>query len=198
MLVLRALARLVGTLLMLVLALVGLGVALYCFDGFISLGSARPDRLLHLPSVRRHIGHFLARLTAPGSTAALALVCGLGAMVIGLLLLAGTLRSRRERLAVLDRDPDHGTLAAKSRTLREMSRALAEQTPGATSVKRPQLNLSRRGARGRLNVTVSRAPTSDRTEVQRAVVEQLEPLSGPFGLRARVRVLTSREGQRVQ
>jgi len=61
---LRALTRLVGTLWMLALALLGLGLALYCFDGFISLGSARRDRLLGLPSVRRHVGHFLGQLAA--------------------------------------------------------------------------------------------------------------------------------------
>ncbi len=198
MLLLRALARLVGALLMLALALVGLGIAMYCFDGFIGLGSARPDRLLGLPSVRRHVGHFLSQLAAPGSTAALALVCGLGAMLIGLLLLAGTLRSRRERLVVLDRDRSDGTLAATPRTLREMSRALAEDTKGATSVKRPKLRMSRRGTRGRLTVTASRARTSDRREVERAVKERLEPITEPFGLRPGVRVRLGQGGDRVQ
>jgi len=53
MIVLRPLVRLVGVLWLLALALVGLGVALYCFDGLVSLGSARPDRLVDLMSVRR-------------------------------------------------------------------------------------------------------------------------------------------------
>ena len=74
MAVLRTLARLIGFLWMLLLALFGLGVALYCFDGLVSLGSARPDRLLHLPSVRRHVGRFLNQVAAPGSTAGLALL----------------------------------------------------------------------------------------------------------------------------
>ena len=195
---LRALTRLVGMLWMLVLALLGLGVALYCLDGFISLGSARPDRLLGLPSVRRHVGHFLGQLAAPGSTAALALVCGLGAMLIGLLLLLGTLRSSKERLAVLEQDSDGGTLASRPSTLRAMARALAEQAPGATGIKRPKLALSRRGSRGRLTVTASRARTSDRREVERAVKDQLEPLSGPFKLRPRVRVRAGERGERVQ
>lgn len=198
MLLLRFMTRIVGMIWMLALALLGLGIAMYCFDGFISLGSARPDRLLALSSVRRHVGHFLAQLAAPGPTAGLALLCGLGAMLLGLLLLLGTLRSRRERLVVLDRDASEGTLAARPRTLGEMSRALAEHAPGATSIKRPKLSLSRRGTRGRLEVTASRARTSDRSDVERAVKAQLEPISGPFGLRSRVRVRLGKEGQRVQ
>ncbi len=198
MVLLRASARLVGALLMLALALVGLGIALYCFDGFISLGSARPDRLLDLPSVRRHVGHFLNQIASPGPTAALALGCGVAAMLLGLLLLLGTLRPSKQRLAVLDRDSGAGTLAVQPRTLKEMGRALAGQAPGATSVKRPRLALSRRGTRGRLKVTASRARTSDPREVQRAVTDRLETISDPFGLRTRVRVRLGRAGERVQ
>ncbi len=198
MLLLRALTRLIGVLWVLVLALLGLGVALYCLDGLIGLGSARPDRVIDLPGVRRHVGHFLGQLAAPGSTAGLALLCGLGAMLLGLLLLVGTLRSSKQRLAVLDRDSSTGTLAARPRPLRDMSRALAEQASGASSVRRPKLSLSRRGTRGRLKVTASRAETSDRREVERAVKDQLEPLSGPFALRPRVRVRVGREGERAR
>ena len=95
---LRAIARLVGSLLMVVLALLGLGVATYCFDGFIGLGSARPDRLLGLPAAQRDVGHFLSQLAAPGNTAGLALVCGIGTILLGLLLLRALLRSSKERL----------------------------------------------------------------------------------------------------
>jgi len=198
MLLLRLIARIVGTVWMLGLAVLGLGIAAYCFDGFISLGSARPDRLLGLPGVRRHVGYFLGQLAASGPTAGLALLCGLGAMLLGLLLLSGTLRSRRQRLVVLDRDAGQGTLAARPRTLGEMSRGLAEQASGATSIKRPKLSLSRRGTRGKLTVAASRAQTSGRSEVEQAVKAQLEPISGPFGLRARVRVRLGRDGERVQ
>jgi len=195
---LRAVARLLGTLWTLALALLGLGVAMYCFDGFISLGSARPDRLLHLPSVRRHVGHFLVQLATPGSTAGLALLCGLGAILLGVLVLLGTLRSSKQRLAVLERSRGSGDLLARPRTLRDMGRALAEQAPGAASVKRPKLALSRRGTRGKLRVIATRARTSDRREVQRAVKDQLEPISKPFSMRARVRVRLGREGERVE
>jgi hypothetical protein len=198
MVLLRALARLIGAAWMIVLALLGLGVALYCFDAVISLGSARPDRLLGLPSVRSHVGRFLDQVAAPGPTAGLALLCGLGAMLLGIVVLLGTLRSRRQRLVVLERDPRDGTLAARPRTLRAMARVLAEQAPGATSVRRPKLALSRRGSRGRLKVTASRARTSDRRQVESALKERLEPISEPFSLRPRVRVRLGERGERVQ
>ncbi|MDQ2894408.1 MAG: hypothetical protein M3Y09_01975 [Actinomycetota bacterium] len=194
MLLFRAVVRLVGLLWMLVLALLGLGVAVYCIDGFISLGSARPDRLLGLTAVRHHVGRFLNQVGLPGPTAALGLLCGLAAILIGLLLLLGTLRSRKERLVVFERDVS-GTLAAKPRTLRAMARALAEQAPGATSITRPRLTLSRRGNRGRLKVTASRARTSDPQAVQDAINARLEPISDPFALKLRIRV---RLGERVQ
>ena len=197
MVVLRALSRVIGMLLMLALALACLGVALYCLDALISLGSIRPDRLLHLPSVRHHLGHFLTQIAAPGTTADLALAGGVVAVLIGLMLLAGVLRSSRERLVGLASGRD-GSLAARPRTIRAMAQALAEQAPGATSIQRPQLKLSRRGTRGRLKVTAARTPTSDRREVQAAVTRQLEALSGPFHLRARVRVRDGERGERVQ
>jgi hypothetical protein len=198
MLLLRALTRLIEMLWMLALALLGLGVALYCLDGFISLGSARPDRLLHLPDVRRHVGRFLAQVAGSGPTAALALLCGLATTLIGLGLLAGLLRSRRERTVVLERDGDNGTLAAKPGTLRAMARALAEQAAGTTSVNRPRLALSRRGDRGRLKVTASHARTRDAGEVQRAIGEQLAPICDPFHLQSRIRVRLGQRGERVE
>ena len=198
MLLLRVLSRLVGITLMIALALVGLGVAMYCLDGFISLGSARPDRLLHLPSFRQHVGRFLHQIALAGPTAALALVAGLVAIAIGLLLLAGVLRSRRERLVILDRNSTSGTVSARPRTVGALSQALAEQAPGVTAIARPRVKLSRRGTGGRLKITASRARTSDGSAVEQAVKARLEPISDGFGLRPRVRVRVGERGERVQ
>lgn len=198
MLLLRVLTRLVEMVWMLALALVGLGIALYCLDGVISLGSARPDRLIGLPGIRHHVGGFLDQIAAPGPTAGLALLCGLGAMLLGALLLLGVMRPRRQRLVVLEHDSDSGTLAARPGTVRDMVKALAEQTPGATSVKRPRLALSRRGNRGRLRVTAARARTSDAREVEEALKERVAPVSEPFNLKPRVRVRLGDRGERVQ
>jgi hypothetical protein len=202
MLLWKALVRLVGMVLMLALALLALGIALYCLDGFIALGSARPDRLLHLASVRRHVGHFLEQVAAGGPTAGLALAGGLGVMALGGLLVAGLLRSPKQRLAVLSAadadDTANGTLAARPRALRDMSRALAEQAPAATSIERPKLRLARRANRGRLTMTVSRTRTSDPADVERNVTDRLKPISGPFRLRPHVRVRLAERGERVQ
>src|ERR1700748_3491662 len=108
MTLLRSLARGIGVVWMLALALVGLGIALYCFDAVIALGSARPDRLLSLVSVRRHVGTVLQQLATPGPTAALALLCGLGAMLLGVLLLTAIARSNKQRLAMLEQDTSTG------------------------------------------------------------------------------------------
>jgi hypothetical protein len=196
--VLRPLVRLIGVLWMLVLALFGLAVAMYCVDALVGLGSIRPDRLLHLPSVRDHVGHFLDQLAAPGSTAGLALLCGLGAMLIGLLLLVGVVRRRRQRLAILEQDRQTGAVAARPKPLRDMARALAEPVRGATSVKRPKLSLSRRGTRGKLTVNATRTRTADPAEVKAAVQKAVEPITEPFGLTPRVHVRLGQSGNRAQ
>ena len=198
MVLMRALARVTGMLLMIALALVCLGVALYCLDGLISLGSIRPDRLLHLTSFRHHVGHFLAQIAAPGSTAGLALAGGVVAVLLGLMVLIGTLRSSKERLVILPGSGGDGTLAARPRTVRVMAQALAEQAVGATAITRPTLRSSRRGTRGQLIVTASQSGTSDAKEVEAAVISELEPITGPFGLRPRVQVREGQAGERVQ
>lgn len=198
MILLRVLTRVFGVLLTLALGLVCLGIAVYCFDGLVSLGSVRPDRLLHLPSFRDHVGRFLAQIAAPGSTAALALVGGLVAILLGLLILLGTLRPNRQRLVILSRDGRGGTLAVRPGTLRVMVQTLAEQAGGATTVKRPKLKLGRRGTRGRIRVVAARTRTSDSGEVKTAVSEQIGPLIGPFNLKPRVRVYEGDRGDRVQ
>lgn len=197
-LILRPVARLVGAVWMIVIGLFGLAVALYCLDGLIKLGSARPDRLLHAQRISRHVGRFLEQISAPGSTAWLALLCGLGAMALGLIVLVGTLRSSRQRLAVLDADSGTGTVAARPRVLGDMTRDLARQTEGAARVKRPRLSLSRSGRRGRLTVRGNRTRTSDPTAVKQAVIEAVKPVSEPFSLRPRVSLNPSQGRGRVQ
>lgn len=197
MLLLRALTRVVGILWTLVLALAGLAVALYCLSRLVNLGAANPPRLLHLPVVRRHVGHFLDQLAAPGPTAGLALVCGLGAMAIGLLLLLGLLGRRQTHLAMLEADGD-GRLGVRRRAVRELARVLAGQAEGATHVRRPRVVLSRGGQRGRLIIRATRTPSGEPAEVQRAVAERLTPLTEPFHLRPRIHVETGQAGERVQ
>jgi hypothetical protein len=195
---LRPLVRLIGVIWMLALAVFGLAVAMYCFDGLIRLGSARPDRLLHLPSIRDHVGHFLNQLAAPGSTAGLALLCGLGAMLLGMLLLVGVVGRRRQRLVILERDGQSGTIAARARPVQDMARALAEPVRGVTSVKRPKLSLSRSGARGKLALDATRTRTTDPRELQAAVEQAVQPITESFRLDSRVRVRLGESRRRVQ
>lgn len=196
--ILRPWARLIGVIWMLALALLGLAVAMYCFDAVVSLGSARPDRLLKLPDVRRHVGRFLDQVSAPGSTAGLALLCGVGAMLLGILLIVGVLGRRKQRLAILEHEHREGAVAARPKPLRDMTLALAEQARGATSVKRPKLSLSRRGTRGRLRVNATRNRTGDPQQVKNAVVEAIAPIADPFHLKPRVQIRLGGSGNRTQ
>ncbi len=198
MALLRAFARMVGVIWILVLALFGLGVAMYCVDALVGLGSIRPDRLLGLPGVRDHVGRFLDQVAAPGPTAALALLCGVGAMLLGVLLLIGILGRRRQHLVILERHDRTGSIAARRRPLGEMARALAEPVHGATSVKRPKLMLSQRGTRGTLKLDATRTRTTDPRELQTSIEQAVEPITEPFGLTPRVRVRIGEPGHRVQ
>jgi hypothetical protein len=185
MILLRPLAHLVGFLWAVLLALFCLGIALFCLDGLISLGSARPDRLLHLPRVRVKVGHFLAQLEAPGHAAILALLCGLVAVVAGLMLVYGLLGRGREQLAVLEGNDSEGILGARRRTLGQIGRVLAGEGSDVIAVKRVRVRL-RRGGGGRLRVRTTRARSSDEGAVKRSVEEALTPITDPFALRGRV------------
>jgi hypothetical protein len=153
--------------------------------------------VLGLPSVRERIGHFLDQVGAGGPTARLALLCGLAAMGLGILVLLGALRSTRRRMAIMD-TVDGGTLAARPRTLRSIAQALAQRADGATGVRRARIALSRSGTSGRLKINASRASTSDRREVENAIKAALEPISEPFRLQPRVRAYVGERGERVQ
>ncbi len=200
MIALRALARVVTLLWLIVLGAVGLGVAMYCLDSAVHLGSASPDRLLGLPAVKRHIGGFLDGLAAPGSVAVLALICAIVAMGLGLLLILGLVGRTRERLVMLEHDAQ-GIGAARKRTLSRAAQALAGRAPDVTEVRRPRLRLGRRkGAGGRLALVAVRTPDADNRQVSSAVREALTPLTEPFRLKPRVRVLSGagEKGHRVQ
>jgi hypothetical protein len=186
MILLRPLAHLVGFLWALLLALFCLGIALFSLDGLISLGSARPDRLLHLPRVRVKVGHFLAQLEAPGHAAILALLCGLVAVVAGLMLAYGLLGRGREQLAVLEGNASEGILGARRRTLGQIGRVLAGEGSEVIAVKRVRVRLRRGGGGGRLRVRTTRRRGSEEGAVKSSVEEALTPITDPFSLRQRV------------
>lgn len=190
----RALVRLVSFLLLVILAVAGIVLAVFC----ISTGTTGPSlgglaSTLHLASVRDTVGNWLGQLEASGSVAVIAGVCGLGAILLGLLLLAGLLVPRRERLVTLASDGE-GTLAARRRALAQAAQTLVEQVRGVTDARarvRP-----RRRAGGRLRVRASRTKAADPRQVRSAVDDQLRELTDPFTLTTRVEV--TRDGARVQ
>ncbi|HET9125236.1 MAG TPA: hypothetical protein VFN65_10165 [Solirubrobacteraceae bacterium] len=189
MLALKALSRLVELLVVAAIALVGLGVGLYCLSLLVSLGGASPDRLLHLPVVRARVGHFLSQLAAPGPVAILALLGGIVAILLGLGLLIGMLGSRRERLLVVqDGTNATGGLYARQRVVSRMVRAETELTPGVTGVRRPKVRLARSGRHGRVRVLAARGADPDAATVDAAVHARLDPILEPLGLRGDIRV----------
>lgn len=190
----RLLVRVVGFLALLALAIAGIVLAVFCIGtGTNGPSLGRLAEILHLATLRDTVGHWLGRLEAPGSVAVIAGLCGLGAILLGLLLLVGILVPRRERLVTLT-EGERGTLAARRRPLAQIATALVEQVRGVTQARvrvRP-----RRTTGGRMAVRASRTRPADPHELQTAVRDQLTPLTEPFALRARVEV--ARRGERVQ
>jgi hypothetical protein len=200
MLLVRSFARLVGFAWILALAALGLGVAAYCVDALVGLGSVRPDRLLGLRSVRRHVGHYLAQLGAHGPVASLSLLCGVAAVLAGALLIVGLVGSSR-RVAALERDGSEftGILSARRGPLRDMLHALAQRQRRIQIVSRPKLSIKRRGRRGQVTVQAAYRPNQEEPKPAHAAIkEALTPLSEPFGLSVRVRMTQDRATRRVQ
>ncbi len=190
----RALVRLVSFLLLVTLAVAGIVLAVFC----IGTGTSGPSlgglaSLLPATSVRDAVGDWLGQLESSGSVAVIAALCGLGAIALGLLLLAGLLVPRRERLVTLATD-SHGTLAARRRPLAQAAQALVEQVRGVTEAKvrvHP-----RRSSGGRLRIRAAQPRPADGRQIRAAILEQLRGLTEPFKLKARVDV--ARRGARVQ
>ena len=149
--------------------------------------------LLDLSALRDTVGGWLEQLEAPGPAAVIAAVGGLGAILLGLVLLAGILVPRRERLVTLT-SGERGTLAARRRPLAQAATALVEQVRGVTEA-RVRVRPRRRGG-GRLAVRASRTRRVDAEQLKGAVGEQLSGLTDPFKLKARVDV--PRRGAKVQ
>lgn len=197
MILLRALARLVTFLLLLALSITGLAVAIFSIRGDdrpLSLPALADN--VRLPQLRDTVGDFFAQLEAPGNVALLSLLAGAAAVLLGVLLLVGALSSRKERLVVLERN-EAGTLAARRRPLGQVAAALAEQARGVvtTSVK---VRTRRRGRGGRVEVTALHPRDASPDEVRSAAGESLASLTGPFGLRSRIRPQLGERGARVQ
>ena len=184
-LLLRALVRVLGFLLLVALALLGLGFALAALLG---------DQL-GVQLEGSAVSSWLERLEA-NDTQVLEAAVGGGMVLLGLLLLIGALAPRRERRAVLEQG-EHGTLDARRRPLTQMFTALAERTRGVTHAK-AKLRLGRRARHGRLVVRAERPRTTESTVVREAVQSDVGELAAAFGLKTRVQARLGRRGRRVQ
>jgi hypothetical protein len=184
-LLLRALVRLLGFVLLVALALVGLGFALAALLG---------DEL-GVQLEGSEVSRWLERLEGDG-TQVLEAVIGGGMVLLGLLLLIGALAPRRERRAVLEQG-EHGTLDARRRPLTQMFTALAERTRGVTHAK-AKLRLGRRPRHGRLVVRAERPRTTESAAVRESVRSDVGELAAAFGLKTRVQATLGRRGRRVQ
>lgn len=189
MIVARALVRLVALLLLVALALLGLAAVAAAID------PAGVTGLIGLPPLRDSAGGWFDDLAADGPVARLSALAGAGAVLLGLLLLAGLLVPRRERLVRLA-GTDHGALDARRRPLAQMAGHLAEQVRGVSGT-RTKVKVRRRGG-GRLRVRADRPRNAPAAATKQAVTAQLESLTGPFKLKASVQTRLGDRGKRVQ
>jgi len=189
MVVLRLLVRLVSFLLLIVLALIGLGVAVAAVD------PAGVTGWIGLPALRDSVGGWFDDLEASGPVALASALGGGAAMLLGLVLLAGLLIPRRERLVRLD-TTSHGTLSARRRPLAQVATHLVEQTRGVAQA-RVKVKPRRRSG-GRLRVRAERPRPAPASETKAAITSQLEDLTGPFKLKASVQTRVGDRGSRVQ
>ena len=189
MILARALVRLVAILLLVVLALLGLAAVATAVD------PAAVTGLIGLPPLRDSVGGWFDDLSADGPVARVSALAGVAAVLLGLLLLAGLLVPRRERLVRLT-STDHGTLDARRRPLAQMAGHLAEQVRGVTGT-RTKVKVRRRGG-GRLRVRADRPRDAPATATKQAVTEQLGTLTGPFKLKPSVQMRLGDRGRRVQ
>lgn len=189
MILLRGLVRLLAFVLLLLLALLGLAVAVAAVDPGWAADQARTEELTGT------VGRWFDALAADGPIALASALAGLAAVVLGLALLVGLFVPRRERLVLLERN-DEGTLHARRGPLCAVAGALTEQVRGV-SASRTKVKARRRGG-GRLEVRADRPRDAEAQPTKEAVLEQLEQLSGPFRLKARVQTRVGSRGQRVQ
>lgn len=196
MVLLRALARLVTFLLLVALAAGGLAVAVFSLGGSGDLSLPGLAKLVGLPGLEDDAGRLLGALEADGSIAVRSGLAGLGAIVLGVLLVVGALAPARERLLVLDRG-DGGTIAARRRALSEVAGALVEQARGVTASK-VKLRPSRRERGGKLSIRAAHSATAEAERVEREASAALEPITKAFELKTRVRPELGGAGKRVR
>lgn len=193
--VLRALTRLVGFLLTVLLALAGLAVAIFCIQGATStLSLPKLAELIQLPALSRSVDTLLRSAEASGPVALVTALSGAGAILLGVALLIGALVARRERLLTIT-DGETGRVAVRRRTLAQIAVAQVEQSREALHAK-ASVRPARRGKGGRLRVTSYHPETVTDEAAATAAKHQLGALAEGLSLRVRARAHVPRRGQR--
>lgn len=190
-LLLRAIARLVAFVLLLVLCLAGLGAVIIAVTG----GDPVVAGFARLPELRDAAGSFLDRLEAGGGGGAL--LAGAIAVAAALLLLVGALRKPLPSEIVFERAAA-GHLAARRRPLAQAAATLARQVRGVTDAK-VRVKPKRRGTGGRIDVVAVHPLSADPAAVREHVGTALESLTGDSkGLRVRPRAERAGRGSRAE
>ncbi len=191
---LRGLVRLLGFLLLVLLAVAGLALAVFCIQGGDSgLSLAALAEALRLDELRDSVDSSLSELEDAGLDL-LALLIGLGLIALALALLLGVFVPTRERLASAGSGDER--LAARRRPLAQVARALAERSEGVTSAKTRVKPGRRRG--GKLKVRADRTRETGAGTAREGIERELAPLCDGFGLKPKVRTRLADRGSRVQ
>jgi len=193
---LKLLSRLLGFALLLIVAVGGIAVAIFCLrGGDATLSLTNLASLLSLDELRDTVGPWLESLEADGPVAALAALCGLAAVVLGIGLLVGALVPRRERLLVIQRD-EHGDITARRRAAASALAGLAERPReilGAKAKVRP----NRRRAGGRARIKLVRAAGTDERPAAEESRRQLGELGKEMSLKLQSVTRKPRHGGRA-
>jgi hypothetical protein len=192
----RLLAAAVGALLLVAVAIAGIGVAIFCIGGGDGgLSPAHAASLLSLADLRDELGTWFGRLEASGPAALVAALCGAGAILLGLALIVGALVPRRERLLRIERSEDGG-ISARRRAAAAAVATLAERPRDVLGAK-ARIRPDRRGEGGRASVVLTRTRREDGTAEAAAERADLDRLLAGLSLRGRFRDRAPRRGGRV-
>ncbi len=191
---LRGLARLVGFVLAVLLAVGGLAAVVFSVQGGEStLSLPKLAELTRLSDLRGSVGTLLLGLEASGAVAQASALAGVGGVVVGLALLIGTLVGRSERLVLIARG-DGGRLAVRRRALAQIAVALVEQSRESVRAK-VSVRARRRGTGGRMRVTSFHPDRVSEQAASEAASRQLAPLAEALSLRVRTRGSQPRRGR---
>jgi hypothetical protein len=165
---LRLLATVLGFVLLVAVAIGGVIIAVFCLRGdSATLSLAHLASLVSLDDLRGKVGNLLSGVESDGPVAALAALCGAGAVLLGLGLLVGALVPRRERRLIVERDA-RCTISARRRAVADALTDLAERPREVHAAKaRVRPNRSRTGGRARLKLTEA-AGTDERPVAEQA------------------------------